>query len=441
MDYCSLLEHCGNCETYCEDHCEKYCQKTCEQNCQSSCQRFCEDSCERSCQSYAEKNTAPGTPASITLPSTIKSGDVINISWGAASDSNLSGYILQRSINNGSYAQIYKGSNRSYKETVQTTWDSVRYRVCGYDPYTSGSYRTSNIVKVTHNAAPVITGQDEDLGTKNSAFEKSFRVNDPDGGQSLTVRVSLNGAQLNEYINASRDFDYTVKITDEMLRGLETNKRNTITITCSDGTTTTSRNWYFIRTNQSPKITLSNGNMGLQNKEFSFTFKASDPDGDNMTGKIYIDGVQVEDLGPITEGKNNSYSIKREDFIVLKNGEHKIRIDIVDSEGSQSSSFITFNKMVTWYLYEYTEELAAKPVDVRVDMLANISAGAVKKVEVSNNVKDASPTWEVIEDGKWYKFKNGTKTATNWGLGVRVRIDRGEAKADSYIYGFNISYA
>ena len=96
----------------------------------------------------------------------------------------------------------------------------MRYRVCGYDPYTSGSYRTSNIVKVTHNAAPVITGQDEDLGTKNSAFEKSFRVNDPDGGQSLTVRVSLNGAQLNEYINASRDFDYTVKITDEILKML-----------------------------------------------------------------------------------------------------------------------------------------------------------------------------------------------------------------------------
>ena len=328
--------------------------------------------------------------------------------------------------------------------TIYSKGSYIGEVVADYNAYTNDKRNKDGYWYVRDreaNVAPTLLGNFGDLGSQNNPFTVSFQADDQDQGQSLKAIIRLNGTQIKVFENMTRRQVYEVKITEALLKDLEFNKKNTINISLTDGSVSVEENFYFTKTNRAPIINVTHENMGLQNKEFSFTFKASDPDGDSMTGKIYIDGVQVEDLGPIIDGKDNSYSIKREDFIVLKNGEHKIRIDVTDSEGSQSSSFITFNKMVTWYLYEYTEELAAKPVDVRVDMLANISEGAVKKVEVSNNVKDASPAWEVIEDGKWYKFKNGTKTATNWGLGVRVRIDRGEAKADSYIYGFNISYA
>lgn len=291
------------------------------------------------------------------------------------------------------------------------------------------------------NQAPRLIGDFKDLGTRNGAFTLEFQVDDQDTDQALKAAVRLNGSQIKVFENMTRRQSYEINITNELLKDLEFNKRNTVNISLTDGNVTVEENFYFTKTNRPPEITVANSNMGTQNKEFKITFSATDPDGDAMTAKIYIDGVQVEDLGAITAGQEKAYSIKREDFITLKNGEHKIRIDVTDAEGSQSSSFITFTKMVTWYLYEYTEELGNKAVDIRIDMLANLAEGITKKIEVCNNALDTKPTWETIEEGKWVKFKNTTKTSAKWGLGVRVRVDRGTATQDSYIYGFNISYA
>lgn len=459
MAYCNVFENCNNCETWCQDYCEKHdetctrcevgcedycerkCQDTCEGSCQSTCENNCQTSCQSSCQTGAQTNKTPGTPSSISVPSTAKSGDTITVSWGIASDDNLSGYILERSINNGSYSQVYKGSSRSYKDTAQKSWNSVRYRVKGYDSYTSGSFKTSNIISITHNTAPVLIGTFGELGNKNKAFKITFQVDDSETDQYLKATVRLNGSQIKVFDNMTRKQSYEIEITNTMLRGLSFNTKNTINVSLTDGTVSVENNWYFSRVNQPAEIKVSNTNLGEQNKEFTFSFTPKDPDGDKMTAKVYIDGVQIEDLGAVTDGKAKTCTIKREDFITLKNGEHKIRIDVKDSNGSISSAFITFTKKVTWYLYEYTEELEEMPIDIRVDMLASLADGTVKKIEVCNNAKDAKPTWETIEDAKWCEFKNKTKTAAKWGLGVRVRVDRGKAKKDSYVYGFNISYA
>lgn len=313
-----------------------------------------------------------------------------------------------------------------------------------YNAYTNNARNSDGYWYVRDreaNTAPVLIGDFRELGNKNKAFTVTFQVDDSETDQSLKATVRLNGSQIKAFDNLTRKQSYTIDITDTMLRGLSFNTKNTINISLTDGQVTTEKNWYFSRVNQPAQIKVSNTNLGEQNKEFSFSFTPTDPDGDKMTAKVYIDGVQIEDLGEVTGGKVKTCTIKRADFITLKNGEHKIRIDVKDSNGSISSAFITFTKKVTWYLYEYTEELEEMPIDIRVDMLANLADGIVKKIEVCNNAKDASPSWETIEDAKWCEFKNKTKTAEKWGLGVRVRVDRGTATQDSYIYGFNISYA
>ena len=313
-----------------------------------------------------------------------------------------------------------------------------------YDAYTNNARNSDGYWYVRDreaNQAPRLIGDFKDLGTRNGAFSIEFQVDDQDTDQALKATIRLNGSQIKVFENMTRRQSYEINITNELLKDLEFNKRNTINISLTDNNVTVEENFYFTKTNRPPEITVSNSNLGTQNKEFKITFSATDPDGDAMTAKIYIDGVQVEDLGAITAGQEKAYSIKREDFITLKNGEHKIRIDVTDAEGSQSSRFITFTKMVTWYLYEYTEELGNRAIDIRVDMLTNLAEGIIKKIEVCNNALDTNPTWETIEEGKWVKFANTTKTAAKWGLGVRVRVDRGAATQDSYIYGFNISYA
>ncbi len=66
-------------------------------------------------------NTAPTTPSSISVPSSIQGGSTITVSWGASTDkeSNLEGYILERSTDGGkSWSQIYQGNSRSTTNTV-----------------------------------------------------------------------------------------------------------------------------------------------------------------------------------------------------------------------------------------------------------------------------------------------------------------------------------
>ena len=63
-------------------------------------------------------NRAPSKPSSITVPSSVRGGESLSISWGASTDEdgNLSGYILERQVNGGAWAQVYKGINRSYTD-------------------------------------------------------------------------------------------------------------------------------------------------------------------------------------------------------------------------------------------------------------------------------------------------------------------------------------
>ena len=47
-------------------------------------------------------------------------------------DGNLSGYVLERKVGSGTWAQIYKGSARTYTDTITYGWTSVQYRVKAY---------------------------------------------------------------------------------------------------------------------------------------------------------------------------------------------------------------------------------------------------------------------------------------------------------------------
>ncbi len=80
-------------------------------------------------------NRAPSKPSSITVPSNVRGGESLSISWGASTDEdgNLSGYILERQVNGGAWAQVYKGINRSYTDAITFGWTSIAYRVKAYD--------------------------------------------------------------------------------------------------------------------------------------------------------------------------------------------------------------------------------------------------------------------------------------------------------------------
>ena len=296
------------------------------------------------------------------------------------------------------------------------------------------------------NQTPTISGKDEDLGGFKAPFKKVFSVNDLDNNETLNVTVKLNAATIRTINNATKGESYEIDIDKAKFDELELNKTNTIEITVSDSNGASAiRRYTFKKVNTNPVVTVTNTNLGVQNKPFNFSFKAADPDGDDITVKVYIDDVQVHDMGKITPNENQNISIGKLDYAKLLNGEHRIKIEATDSFGAKGTGYITFTKKITHCWYKLTKEVDAQPTAVVVNPLTELAKGAKMTVKVSLNAKDKNPTWEVVPDeliGQKYNFKTKAKTAAKWCIGVDIRIDRADTPEgmESYFYGFVGAY-
>ena len=98
-------------------------------------------------------NRAPSAPASIDVPTIVRGGECLTVTWGAArdEDGNLSGYTLERQYDGGSWAQVYKGINRTYTDAITKGWTSVAYRVKAYDSAGAESAYTTSATRTVIN--------------------------------------------------------------------------------------------------------------------------------------------------------------------------------------------------------------------------------------------------------------------------------------------------
>ena len=186
-------------------------------------------------------NKAPSAPPSITVPLSIHGGKTAAITWAAASDSdgNLSGYILERSVNSGSFSQLYKGTAKSYTDSITKGWNTVQYRVCAYDSYNEkSSYTTAQVRTVINNELPVITTSSTNLGKKTGAFSVNYTVSDVESSK-LTVVEKIDNVQKRTF-TANSGTQYTFHVTaQEWICILNGNHNLNITVTDSNGGVTT----------------------------------------------------------------------------------------------------------------------------------------------------------------------------------------------------------
>lgn len=193
-------------------------------------------------------NTPPTKPSHINVPAPIYRGGTAVISWGASTDvnNNLSGYILQRSVNEGDYTEIFKGNALTYTDTIAYGWNTVRYRVCAYDALDATSdWQESDIRTVINNQAPVISGSDANLGVKSAEFTQSYTVTDAEG-DSVTVTEKIDGVPLRSY-NVTLGATNTFSVTGTTWLALS-NGSHTMTITATDSFgSTTVRTYTFTK--------------------------------------------------------------------------------------------------------------------------------------------------------------------------------------------------
>ena len=179
-------------------------------------------------------NAAPSTPDGISVPESCYSTQNITVTWGASTDPDGDAitYVLERSVNNGSYTKVTETAARTFTEVVSTSWNTIKYRVKARDTYGSESaYVTSSAVPVIHNQPPVISGQNADLGTKSGDFSYKYTVTDPDG-DTVTVVEKVDETTLRSYTPTLGE-ENTMNVTGHDFTALS-NGAHTITITATD---------------------------------------------------------------------------------------------------------------------------------------------------------------------------------------------------------------
>lgn len=205
-------------------------------------------------------NTAPSAPPSISVPTEVKGGSTLQITWSASSDTegNVSGYVLERKVDEGEWTQVLKDNVLSFTDTITKGWGTVAYRVKAYDAYNAESaWTTSQTRTVNNNTAPTITCDYEDnqnLGTKTSGFTVSYSVNDEDAADSVTVTEKMDGV-VKRTFTATKSQHNSFAVTGEYFMKL-LNGNHTMVIEASDGKETTTLTLTFAKKVVKAVITL-----------------------------------------------------------------------------------------------------------------------------------------------------------------------------------------
>lgn len=295
------------------------------------------------------------------------------------------------------------------------------------------------------NSAPTISGTDTNLGDKNIGFTYNYTVNDADG-DAVTVVEMLNDETLRTINNAPKGEQLSVSITSEKLYALGLNTVNNLVITATDGQGgTTYRRLTFKRTNSAPAISGQDEDLGQQTGSFAEKYTVTDVEGDNVVVTEFVDDKQIRSY-QATLGQEETIELSRENWLVLANGDHQLRVEAVDDNFATSVRVWNFSKKETVIAFQFAqpEETDARATKILITPTWHIE-GSVAKVEACNNAFDASPAWEDITAqvaiNRVYNFLNQSKTAEKWGVNVRFTIEKNEGyEGEVSISGFGGAY-
>lgn len=391
------------------------------------------------------QNTAPSTPASISVPSSINGGTSITVSWAASTDEedNLEGYIVERSTNGGSsWSQIYQGSATSTSNSVPFGTESVTYRVKAYDSAgLESGWKTSSTVTVTNNTAPGAPGS-----LTVPAIVK--------GGSTLAIswtaasdsEGNLSGYELERQVDSGSWSQIykgsALAYTDTITAGWNTVAYRVRSYDSYNATSTyVTSETRTVDNNNAPTITsttASGTDLGTKEDGFDLTYTVDDADDDPVTVKEYLDDVLQRSYTATLEQSNTVQCVTAANWQKVLNGAHTIKVVANDGKTDSAPYTVTFTKAV----YEATITLA-EPMDADDDItvmvlnvLGSIPADADLEVLVTNNANDTSPVWEDatqdVKNGNNHVFTN--QTATNgFAFNFKVSVSRGSSNTGGYI--------
>lgn len=196
---------------------------------------------------------------------------------------------------------------------------------------------------------------------------------------------------------------------------------------------------YTITNNTPPTISGADKDLGtFSNTGTTIAYTVKDNENKAVTVNISIDGKSLSNTS-VTLGQEYKINLTGEAWITLNNGRHSVKIEATDSQGASATRTYTFIKSVTKMTFMNKVPYASTNMPGRAKIYVNrqIPTNAIFKVYACNNAFDANPTWEdvtsSVTNNLVYMFTNKTKTATDWGVKIKVVVDRNNTAGECYI--------
>jgi hypothetical protein len=302
-------------------------------------------------------------------------------------------------------------------------------------PNASGNYEI--IYNAAPSAPPSITAPDTAYSGQNINISCA-EATDPDGDALTYVfeRSANSGAWTQVQSSAARTFSEMVSTSWNTLQ-----YRVKAVDTAGNSSAYTTSGAIAVIHNQPPVISGQNADLGVKREDFTYKYSVTDPDKDVVNVVEKIDGSPFNTRNNITLGATLTLSVSGDTFTALTNAQHTIEIVAIDSAGNSATRTLTFTKAINSFVISLSEPLEANRQPTRCNIKVNrdIPAGGTFKVEACNNPYDVAPIWEdctnAVIAGLAHVFKNKTNTAVQFGLNIRVTVERGDALTACWVSG------
>ena len=303
------------------------------------------------------------------------------------------------------------------------------------NPNSNGNYEI--IYNTAPSAPPSITAPKQCYSGQNIEISCASAT-DPDGDALTYVfeRSANSGSWTQVQSSAARTFSEMVSTAWNTLQ-----YRVKAVDTAGNSSAYTTSGAIAVIHNQPPVISGQNADLGVKREDFTYEYSITDPDKDVVNVVEKIDGNPFNTRNNITLGATLTLSVSGDTFTALTNAQHTIEIVATDSAGNSATRTLTFTKAINSFVISLSEPLEANRQPMRCNIKVNrdIPAGGTFKVEACNNPYDVAPIWEdctnAVIAGLAHVFKNKTNTAVQFGLNIRVTVERGDALTACWVSG------
>lgn len=290
--------------------------------------------------------------------------------------------------------------------------------------------------------APVIELESADVGEKNQAFTVRFKVTDDDSDSATAVVKIDNNVTIATFNPVVLDHWTEVTVSNQQLVALSVGS-HTIDIVAEDPDhNQDTAAIAFRRAASTVIISGQDDDLGSVWVKPTITYQVSDTAGQTLTQIVEsINDTPVRTINNPTPGTDYDFDLTSWANLADE-ASYICKIHAENAIGMIAERTHTFRKLFDRLIVESEiQQTDAAAFNVAVNAL--FDGGAIQ-IEATNNAYDAAPVWEDMTQeflqGSAHTFENDTKTATYWGVQIRITILKGEQERvylNSYGFSFN----